>query len=227
MSVLLRPGGLPLQAVTVAVALAAADACKTISGVEPGLKWPNDLVVDDSKLAGVLAEAVFPAGAQVGGAEPAGVEPAIVVGLGLNVGWSPPDEVDAYLPGATSLSRLVGPGSPKAALEVEVLLVAVLDRLAARLDDLTSVGGLTGQAEEHRLRCVTLGRSVRVEEPAESFTGTAVSISDEGHLVVETLSGRRTVTAGDVVHLRHQVGESGAELPDPADPPAMGLAKAP
>ena len=40
------------------MALAAADACKELAGVDPGLKWPNDLVVDDMKLAGVLAEVV-------------------------------------------------------------------------------------------------------------------------------------------------------------------------
>ena len=62
------------------VALAARSACQLVSGVTPELKWPNDLLVDGHKLAGVLAEA---------GHGPAGA--FVVVGLGLNVGWAPSD----------------------------------------------------------------------------------------------------------------------------------------
>ena len=72
-SVLLRPDLPPerLHLVTAAVALAARDA---LDG-KPDLKWPNDLLVDDRKLAGVLAEADLP---------------AVVVGIGINVTWAPP-----------------------------------------------------------------------------------------------------------------------------------------
>lgn len=59
------------------VALAAVAACREIAGVSPTLKWPNDLLLDDRKLAGVLAQA--------GGARP----DYVVVGIGLNVGWAP------------------------------------------------------------------------------------------------------------------------------------------
>ncbi len=61
------------------VALAAARACEAVAGVTPALKWPNDLVIDGRKLAGVLA--------QSGGAGP----DYVVVGIGLNVGWAPDD----------------------------------------------------------------------------------------------------------------------------------------
>jgi BirA family transcriptional regulator, biotin operon repressor / biotin---[acetyl-CoA-carboxylase] ligase len=59
------------------VALAAASACTEIAGVSPTLKWPNDLLLDGRKLAGVLA--------QSGGSGPE----YVVVGIGLNVGWAP------------------------------------------------------------------------------------------------------------------------------------------
>jgi BirA family biotin operon repressor/biotin-[acetyl-CoA-carboxylase] ligase len=68
-SILFRPAG-PGWLVPAAVALAAADAC----GPEVSIKWPNDLLVGDRKLAGVLAEA------------DAG---AVVVGIGINVAWAP------------------------------------------------------------------------------------------------------------------------------------------
>ena len=59
------------------VAIAAARACHDVAGVSPTLKWPNDLLLDGRKLAGVLAQA---------GGNPVNY---VVVGIGLNVGWAP------------------------------------------------------------------------------------------------------------------------------------------
>ncbi|HEX2040163.1 MAG TPA: biotin--[acetyl-CoA-carboxylase] ligase [Acidimicrobiales bacterium] len=76
-SVLLRPG-LPterLHLATAVVALAAAEACERVAGVRPEVKWPNDLLLGDRKLAGVLAEAELP---------------AVVVGIGVNLRAAPP-----------------------------------------------------------------------------------------------------------------------------------------
>lgn len=87
-SVLVRPRDLPLQRwhlVTAATALAAQDACVVVADVRPDIKWPNDLLVGDGKLAGILAEAA------------AG---AVVVGMGLNVHAGPP--------GAAVLDRVAG-----------------------------------------------------------------------------------------------------------------------
>src|SRR5205085_11091393 len=70
-SVLFRPRSLEAgHLLTTAVALAACDACERVAGVAPDLKWPNDLLVDDRNLGGILAEAEGT---------------AVVVGLGLNV----------------------------------------------------------------------------------------------------------------------------------------------
>lgn len=70
-SVLLRPA--PVL-VTLAAGLAAADACAAVSGVQPALKWPNDLLLGEAKLGGILAEVVGD---------------AVVVGLGVNLSWAP------------------------------------------------------------------------------------------------------------------------------------------
>lgn len=177
-------------ALTVAVALSAADACRDIAGVDPELKWPNDLIFGDRKLAGVLAEAV-------GALGPA---PAVVVGLGLNVGWpGPGSDAVADSLGATSLATLT-----EAPVDPDLLLDGVLEHLARRITDLLEPDGLQRQLQEYRARCSTLGKQVKVEEHSESFSGLAAGISDEGHLLVETASGRRVVTAGDVIHLRHR-----------------------
>ncbi|HUR23602.1 MAG TPA: biotin--[acetyl-CoA-carboxylase] ligase [Acidimicrobiales bacterium] len=70
-SVILRPAP-PL--VTLAAGVAAAEACEAVAGVEVGLKWPNDLLLDGVKLGGILSELVGD---------------AAVVGLGLNLAWAP------------------------------------------------------------------------------------------------------------------------------------------
>ena len=187
-SVLLRPGLSPesLHLVNVALALAAADACLEVAGVEVGLKWPNDLLVADRKVAGVLAEA------DLGGPG----RPAVVVGIGLNVNW--PEELPPELAGtATSLNRLAGRTVDRAALLVRILVG--LDR---RYSALGAPGGPEALASEYRGRCATIGRAVRVELADETFTGTAADVDDAGHLLVMTDVCLRTVGAGDVVHLR-------------------------
>ncbi len=85
-SVLFRPALEPedLHLCTALVALAGIDACAEVAGVSPGVQWPNDLVVDDRKLAGVLAEA----DARAPGGPPG--SRAVVVGIGVNVDWPGP-----------------------------------------------------------------------------------------------------------------------------------------
>src|SRR6516165_7996333 len=98
-SVLLRPGCLAddLHLCSGAVALAAADSCAEVADVEAVLKWPNDLLVGGSKLAGVLAEADFE-GSRMRG---------VVVGIGVNVAWPGPAEA-----GGTCLDDAGGRAQP-------------------------------------------------------------------------------------------------------------------
>ncbi len=86
------------------VGLAAIDACRATAGVDAVLKWPNDLLVGERKLAGILAQRA--------------ADGSIVVGLGLNVGWAPV--------GAVSLHSAIPSGSVPSPLE---LLAALLGRV--------------------------------------------------------------------------------------------------
>ena len=183
-SVLLRPNIDPadLHLCTTVVALAAMDACRVVAGVGTLLKWPNDLLVEGAKVAGILAEAEF-AGAELS---------AVVVGIGINVGWPGPPEA-----GGTSLEAATG--SP---VDRRALLHALLAALGERRAGLDAAAGRRALAEEGRRRCATLGQQVRVTLEGEEITGRAVAIDDAGRLVVETPAGSRRVTAGDVVHLR-------------------------
>ncbi len=182
-SILFRPDLDPaeLHLCSAAVALAASAACRQVAGVSPLLKWPNDLMVGQAKLAGVLAEAEF-----------AGATCAVVVGIGLNVAWPGPPAVRG-----TCLNDLRA-----APVERHELLGALLHALAPRRGLLDHPDGRRELAAEMRRRCATLGQHIRVELAAESISGIADEIDDAGRLVVETPAGPRTVTAGDVVHVR-------------------------
>ena len=191
-SVLLRPSAPPLELpserlhlVTAACSMAACDAVEQVAGFRPGVKWPNDLMVDGRKLAGVLAESRVVAAAV----------DALVVGVGLNVAQeSFPAELAEI---ATSCRQVAGRAFDRADL-----LVAFLVALDSRYAKLAQPAGLTDVLREYRGACVTVGRAVRVDLADRSIEGVAVDIDDDGHLVVETSPGANiVVTAGDVVHL--------------------------
>jgi BirA family transcriptional regulator, biotin operon repressor / biotin---[acetyl-CoA-carboxylase] ligase len=187
-SVLLRPAVAPdrLMLVTMAAGVALAEAVEHVAGFRVALKWPNDLVVGDRKLAGLLAEADVPAGAP----RPA----AVVVGAGCNVQW------DAFPPelASTATACNLEAGRP---IERDDVLSAFLDRLDARYAGLDAVPGV------YRARLGTLGRRIRVELGAgagrRTLLGVAAGVDDSGRLLVDTDGGERhELTAGDVFHLR-------------------------
>lgn len=181
LSVLVRPD-LPvgrLHLLTQWVALVAADACQQVAGVRPVLKWPNDLLVGDRKLAGILAESVL-AGDRV---------EAVVVGIGLNVDW--PDPMPGELAErATSLAAAAGRH-----IGVDEVLTATLDGLARGFDP-------TIFSRRYRTELATLGRTVRLELGDRVVEGVAVDVTTDGHLVVEADGARTAFAVGDVVHLR-------------------------
>ena len=161
------------------VALAAQAAAVRVAGVEALLKWPNDLLVGTEKLAGILDQA-RPAPTDPG--PDAGLD--VVVGLGMNVGWSPQ--------GAARLGDGIDP------LDVLEALLRALDELP---DDDLALAAL------YRSRLATIGREVRVElvGPAngEVVTGRAVDVDPDGRLVVLDPCGvTHRFATGDVVHLR-------------------------
>jgi BirA family biotin operon repressor/biotin-[acetyl-CoA-carboxylase] ligase len=183
-SVLLRPT-LPvdrLHLVTMAAGLAAADGVEETTGVRPGLKWPNDLVVDDRKLAGLLAESATGGGGQ-----------ALVVGVGINVAGVPTEVAGI----ATSCEAVTGRPVDRSAL-----LVSFLCALETRYANLDASGGTDAILSAYRADCVTLGRQVRVEMAGTTLEGKATDVAGSGQLLVTDATGARTaVTAGDVVHL--------------------------
>ncbi len=200
LSVLMRPsfGAELVHLCSMVVGLAALDACRLVAGVEAKLKWPNDLLVADRKVAGVLAEAVFADGPAGGMADGFAGGMAVVVGLGLNVNWRGHEGLMVSLDGAaTALDREVGH-----AIDREQLLHCFLESLEDRYGALSSRGGRRSQAREYRTSCGTIGARVRVDINGEQLVGAAVDVTLEGHLLVDTGTCTKTVVAGDVAHLR-------------------------
>jgi BirA family transcriptional regulator, biotin operon repressor / biotin---[acetyl-CoA-carboxylase] ligase len=204
-SVLLRPPYRVASTTTMATAVAMAEAVEEVTGASPGLKWPNDLVMagegGERKLAGILTEADWPASATIsaGWREPPAHERAvIVVGVGLNVCWPDDDEaIRDVADTAVALNRVT-----TEPIDRVDLLVAFLRRLDRSYGQLVSEGPETAMGEWRR-RSATLGRRIRIDLGADDVEGTAVDVTAEGHLVVETLGGqRRTFAVGDVIHLR-------------------------
>ncbi|MFP5256760.1 MAG: biotin--[acetyl-CoA-carboxylase] ligase [Acidimicrobiia bacterium] len=204
-SVLLRPPAAVAEACSTAVGVAAAEAVEEVCGFAPRLKWPNDLVwpgdgsAADRKLAGLLAEADWPVGssAATGPRRPPPEERVVVVvGIGINVRL--PDELpDELADVAVACNHVTGREADR-----EDLLVALLQHLGPWYERLLA-GDRSSLVAAWRRRSATLGRRVRIELGPEDVVGTAVDLTQEGHLVVETLEGeRRTFAVGDVVHLR-------------------------
>jgi BirA family biotin operon repressor/biotin-[acetyl-CoA-carboxylase] ligase len=153
------------------------------TGVPAGVKWPNDVLIDDRKVAGILVERVdTPLGA------------AAVVGIGLNVSTTAEElPVDT----ATSLALAGGTEPDRTAL-----LLALLAGLRVEHDAWRARGSRELRAA-YAASCVTVGRTVRVELPSgETLTGPATGIDPGGRLLVRGSHGETAVGAGDVVHVR-------------------------
>jgi BirA family biotin operon repressor/biotin-[acetyl-CoA-carboxylase] ligase len=186
-SVILRPSADPADGpvFSLVAAVAAAEACGVACGVDVRCKWPNDLLVGNRKLGGILAEA------SVEGTRLR----AVAVGTGINVHQREEDFPAGLRAPATSIAIEGGRA------DIPGLLQAYLGALRRLCEE-----GAPGLAERvagpYRERCETLGRTVEVSTGSGAqVRGRAVDLGPRGELVVETASGRRTVTSGEVVHL--------------------------
>jgi BirA family biotin operon repressor/biotin-[acetyl-CoA-carboxylase] ligase len=153
------------QELTQRVALAATEAIRRLTGLQPTLKWPNDLLLDGRKLSGVLA--------QMGGTA---TGHAVVVGIGINVRWAPPE------------AALLGDHEP---LDLLALMLRCYDELPVDLH------------ERYRSELATIGQQVRVELPNGEVIGRAIDVEPDGRLVVlDECAVSHRFDTGDIVHLR-------------------------
>lgn len=163
--------------------LAVADAVRAATGLSACLKWPNDVLVADRKLAGILAERIERDGGAVA-----------VVGVGLNVSSR---RADLPVPTATSLAL---EGRPD--VDRGDLLVSLLESFTRWYEGWVATGG-RGLRESYVAACSTMGRDVRVDLPdGHSVSGVATGVDEAGRLLVDDGRQVHPLGAGDVVHVR-------------------------
>jgi BirA family biotin operon repressor/biotin-[acetyl-CoA-carboxylase] ligase len=169
-----RLAGLPL-----AVGVALAETLARL-GVQVQLKWPNDLLKDGNKLAGILIETQ---------AAPAGGT-WTVIGVGLNLVM--PDELEEQI------GRTVAAVPWLAQMDRDALMAALLDGLAASLREFAGAG-FGAFAARWNLRHAYQGQTVRIiDHGAVLHEGVAAGVDDGGRLLLDTDAGRITIVAGDV-----------------------------
>jgi len=178
--------------------LAVGRAIYSLAGVPASVKWPNDVLIGDRKVAGILCES--------GGAATAA--PFVIVGIGINVN-TPMNLFPGELRGlATSLAIEAGRPFDRVAL-----LAAVLSEIEIRCD-LYRSGHLTDLRDEYHVRSSTIGQRVRVElGQGQTVEGKAQAVNDDGSLRLVTAGAGGydaseavlDIRAGDVVHLRKDV----------------------
>ncbi|MEM4900172.1 MAG: biotin--[acetyl-CoA-carboxylase] ligase [Thermofilum sp.] len=180
-TLVLRPPELSAaHLLSLALGVAVARAVRAY-GVDARLKWPNDVLAEGRKLAGILVE-----GESGGGAH------FLLAGIGVNVNNELPPELSTS---ATSLRELLGRPVPRVPLLLRIL--REVDRIYSKLRE--EPGGVLS---EWKKLSSTLGRRVRVITLNGVHEGLAVDVDDNGGLVVEVEGRRATFYAGDVVHLR-------------------------
>ncbi len=173
-------------------ALAVAEAVQTAASLSLSLKWPNDLLLHERKVGGILCES----------SHVSATDPTVVIGIGLNVNMpqeSFPDDLRSI---ATSLFEVA-----RHPIDRNRLIAQLLFELEQGLNELRSHGS-ERLRRAYTARCSTLGRRVRaLMGPGQELLGTAESISTDGALQIRPTSPSPTslpligIRAADVIHL--------------------------
>lgn len=175
-------------------ALAVTEATQQMEAVSLSLKWPNDLLLHDRKVGGILCESSFATSN----------DPVVIIGIGLNVNIPPVCFPEELRPTAASLME-----ASRRPIDRNRLIAQLLLELEHCLGELQSSGPVRLR-QAYTARCATLGRQVRIlftnDQP---IVGLAEALSADGALQVRTLSPHPRspislvdVRAADVIHLR-------------------------
>lgn len=186
LSLLLRPKCAPdhVGHITAMTAVAACDAIETVTGLRPGIKWTNDLVLNQKKLSGILCEmeADFATG-QID---------HVIIGIGINVGQKSEDFPEEIQSTATSLQM-----AARRAFSLAPLASALVQRLSQMSSGLLCDKDLWLQ--RYRQDCITLGKEVKILRGGETRYARALDIDEDGGLIVRYTSGETaTVSSGEV-----------------------------
>lgn len=179
--VLTPPRPANLQILSLGVGSSIAKALKELYGIKAVVKWPNDVLVEEKKISGILIE----------GEKSLSV--ALFVGVGVNVNNEIPEELRNK---AISVKEVLTHQVPRAPLLAKILQEieeTYFKLLNEKTDEIL---------REWRILTGTLGREVKVITEKEVIEGVAVDVTSDGSLIVEDVAGvERIIYAGDVIHL--------------------------
>ncbi len=176
-------------------ALAVTEAVQQMAAISLSLKWPNDLLLHDRKIGGILCESSFATTN----------DPVVVIGIGLNVNVPPVTFPEDLRPIAASLIE-----ASRRPIDRNRLIAQLLLEVEHGLEELRT-HGVVRLHQAYTTRCATLGRRVRVRFTNDrAIVGIAEALSPDGALQVNPLSSHSPsqprslveVRAADVVHLR-------------------------
>jgi len=191
-SVILRPrSAARLSLLPLAAGLAAREAVERTTGLLPGLRWPNDLILDGKKLGGVLCETEF-SGNKVAFA---------VVGLGLNVGHRPADFPPDLRASAVSIRIARGRLRDGSAAAPAALLEAYLDELGGWVGDLRDgrPARLIRAFEFHSV--LKPGDGVEVDFAAGRREGRYLGLALDGTVRLAFAEGERRLASADFLRI--------------------------
>ncbi len=182
MSLILKPEIVPAKAsmITLVGALAIQAAMKDF-GIESGIKWPNDIVVNGKKVTGILTEMR---------AEPGHVD-YVILGIGINVNMTDfPDELEAV---ATSMSLVSGKTYERA---------EIVRRFLEHFDDyyqkFLTTGDLSSLKETYNQHLIHRNKHIHVHEIRRVWAGISLGINELGELIVQGPEGDVEVRSGEV-----------------------------
>ncbi len=185
MSLILRPA-LPvkeLSRITMFIAVAIVDTLNEV-GIKSGIKWPNDVLINGRKIAGILTEAVT---------DMDGIE-YIVTGIGLNVNTLIKDLPEEFRGIATSVREAAGRSVPR----IE-LLQGLLLQLESRYQQLIT-GGFSDILEKVRSLSLVIGHDIIIDSVNGITEGRAIDIDNNGFLMVRDATGNiHHVMSGEIL----------------------------
>lgn len=192
LSVLLRPQLSPseLMGVTGMTAVAVCSAVERVSGIRPGIKWTNDLVLNGKKICGILTEMAVEG--------ETGMTQSLVIGAGVNVSHTPEDFGPEVSQMATSLAQ---EGYPVSRAALAAAMIEELYRLSDALG-----GGISAWVDAYRRDCVNLGKPVQLLWTDHQTEAVAEDIDDQFGLIVRLSDGSKTTVRTGEVSVRGLYG---------------------
>jgi len=184
-SILLRPNLRPQETtqLTVGSATALCRAIRSETGLNPEIKWPNDVLIGGRKVAGILTEL---------SAEPDRIK-HVILGIGVNVNLGATELPVELRKMATSLK--IEAGHPFSRADVAVAILQELDKDYERICS----GRFAGVADEWQSWCQTIGRDVTIQIGGRRVQGQAESLGESGELLLRTEHGHlERISGGDV-----------------------------